>query len=71
MKVRKTRAEIINEAKRIRAECQQIFTDCEHWNSNVRKPHEAQIDPDPDGQLKRTIQAVDKMLEGEIRVCNP
>lgn len=42
------RGEIIRKAKRIRAECIQILNDAEYWNSNVRKPYERLIDPDPD-----------------------
>lgn len=67
----KTRLQIVNEAKRIRAECLQIFTDAEHWNTSVRKHHEKIIDPDPDGFLKRTIERIDSMLANEIRICEP
>lgn len=65
----KTRQEIIDEAKRIRAECQQILLDGEHWN-NIH-PNEEPIDADPEGQLKRTIAGIDAMLENEIRICEP
>ncbi len=67
----KTRLEIINEAKRIRQECLQIIWDAEHWNTSVRKAHEEPIDPDPDGQLRRTIDGIDAMLAKEIRICKP
>lgn len=67
----KTRLQIVNEAKRIRAECVQIFNDAEYWNNTVRKPGMAPIDPDPDGQLARTIRGIDAMLENEIRICEP
>lgn len=67
----KTRLQIINEAKRIRAEYQQIICDTEYWNTQVRKEHEPPIDPDPDGELKRTIERIDLMLANEIRICEP
>lgn len=67
----KTRQEIIDEAKRIRAECLDIIATAEYWNTNVRKPHEAVIDPDPDGFLARTIASIDKGLENEIRISEP
>lgn len=67
----KTRFQIIAKAKHIRAECLQILTDADYWNTHVRKECEAQIDPDPDGQLKRTIESIDVMLANEIRISEP
>lgn len=67
----KTRLEIINETKRIRRECQQILTDADHWNTNVRKGDEKPIDPDPNGELKRIIAACDACLASEIRISEP
>jgi hypothetical protein len=60
-----TREQIIERAKTIRAEAQQIITDCEHWNAQVRKPHESVINPDPDGQLAKIIAGIDRGLSRE------
>jgi len=67
----KTRFQIIDGAKRLRAECIQIVADAEHWNKFVRKSGEPRIDPDPNGELARTVKAVDRMLANEIRICEP
>lgn len=61
----KTRNQIIEEAWRIRQECEQILLDVAHWNNNVRKVHEEHIDADPDGQLVATINAIDAALVKE------
>jgi hypothetical protein len=60
-----SRESILALAKRTRMEIQQIFTDVEHWNDSVRKPDEAEIDPDPDGQLAKALKSIDAMLEKE------
>ncbi len=62
----KQRHEIINEALRIRAEMQQIFNDCEHWNAHVRQPSVVPINPDPDGQMGRFIRSIDAGLQKEL-----
>lgn len=33
-------------------EIEQIFLDADHWNRCVRKDDEAEIDHDPDGELR-------------------
>ena len=53
---------IIARAKRLKAEIEQIFTDAAWWNDNGRHPHEDQIDPDPDGLLRRLVDGIDRML---------
>jgi hypothetical protein len=65
----KGRDEIIAEVRRQRAEIAQYFTDVEHWNTHCRKPHEAVIDPDPDGQMKKIAEALDKCLANEERIA--
>jgi hypothetical protein len=50
----------VERAEEILAEINQIFLDADHWNCCVRKPGEANIDPDPDGALlsaKRNLEA--------------
>ena len=61
----KTRQEIIDEAKRLRAEISQVFLDVGYWNTHVRTPDEAEIHPDPDGTLARLAASIDAMLERE------
>lgn len=56
-------ADVVTRAIRLRSEMRQIFTDVAHWNEHVREPHEAPIDPDPDGELTELIAAIDKLLE--------
>lgn len=66
----KSREQIVAEARRCRSEIEQIFADAEHWNERVRKPHEAPIDPDPDGKLAQIKRSLDTMLaeeEGRLR----
>jgi len=42
---------MIDEAKRVQKEINQIFIDVAHWNRAVRKPDELPIDADPDGEM--------------------
>lgn len=49
----------------MRADIAQVFADAEHWNS-VHVPWKGKpIDPDPDGQLMRIAEAIDRMLQSE------
>lgn len=59
------RDRLIHRSIKLRAEIEQIFTDCASWNDNARKPHEEPIDPDPDGQLRRIADALDRTLASE------
>ena len=61
----KVRASLINKARRLRAEIEQIFSDTGYWNANVRKPHEAPIDPDPDGTMRKLADRLDRMLSSD------
>lgn len=52
-------------AREIRLSILQIFADAEHWNRfNVPWKGPA-IDPDPNGQLKRMVDVIDRMLAAE------
>lgn len=62
----KQRHEIINEALRIRTEITQIFNDCEHWNTAVRKPSVVPINADPNGQMERYRSSIEAMLQKEL-----
>jgi len=62
MKIVKTRTQIIREAKRIYEEIIQIFNDAEHWNTNVRKPDEQMIDPDPGRTLIKMKKGLREFL---------
>lgn len=56
------RERLIRRTIRLRADIEQIFTDCASWNDNARKPHETPIDPDPDGKLRRVADGLDRTL---------
>lgn len=56
--------ELIERAKIIREEIRQIFTDAASWNENYRTPEERPIDPDPDGEMRRALEYVNKYLDG-------
>jgi hypothetical protein len=53
---------IIANARTLRANVEQILTDCAWWNENARRPTEAPIDPDPDGELHRMRDRLDVWL---------
>ena len=65
----KTRNEIVANARRMRTEIRQIFTDCEYWNDNARKIDEEKINPDPDGKLTLMAKALDEMLAREAEIA--
>lgn len=67
MNAEKERQRIVNEARRIKAEIEQIFIDVAHWNEHVRTPFEEPIDPDPDGLLGHNLAAINKTLTNENR----
>lgn len=60
---------IIDRARRLRHDIEQIFTDCASWNDNSvsRRNGAASIDPDPDGQLRRMADGLDRMLAAEAK----
>lgn len=60
-----SRAAIVARARKLRGEIAQTFADAEHWN-RVNVPWKGPaIDPDPDGQLKRIVDGIDRMLAME------
>jgi hypothetical protein len=61
------RQRLIDRHIALRLEIQGIFNDCAHWNEHVRQPHEAPIDPDPDGQLRKVADDIDAMLKREVQ----
>jgi len=62
-----SRREMIQKARQMRVEIEQLFLDTDHWNRNVRKASESEIDPDPDGRLKKLGASIDAMLAAENR----
>ena len=61
------RSSIIARAVAMRAEIQQLFDDAAHWN-RVHAPWKGKpIDPDPDGQLRRIADGIDRMLAREAK----
>lgn len=62
------RADIMARARKLRAEIAQTFAEAAHWNS-INVPHKGQaIDPDPDGELRRIADIIDKMLETQAKL---
>jgi hypothetical protein len=59
---RQERARIIANARQTRQEIEEIFVDCDHWNTHVRKPNEMPIDCDPDGELRRLADGLDTFI---------
>jgi hypothetical protein len=62
----KTREHLSAERQRIIGEIEQIFIDAEYWNTHVRKPDEAPIDPDPDGQMTAILKALKSAQEYDL-----
>ena len=63
-----SRAAIISRARQIRCEIEQIFTDAAHWNRIHVTWKDKPIDPDPDCQLRRIGEGIDRMLAAEEQV---
>jgi hypothetical protein len=59
------RADLVERTRALLDECRQCFRDAEHWNANVRKPHEAPLNPDPHGELAKIIEACETCLKKE------
>lgn len=65
-----SRAAIVARARELRGRIAQTFADAEHWN-RVNVPWKGPaIDPDPDGQLKRIADSLDRMLAKEDAAAN-
>ena len=56
------RTALIERCRKMRAEIHQIFIDTNHWNAT--HPNE-QIDADPDGELSRLADGLDRTLAKE------
>jgi hypothetical protein len=67
----KTREQIVRQARKSLAEINQLFTDCAHWNENVRKAHEDRIDPDPGGAIAKHKAELEVLIANEIRISEP
>jgi hypothetical protein len=61
------RAKLIARVVELRHEVAQIFVDTAFWNDNVRKPHEALIDPDPDGLLRLLLGKLDAQIKAWVQ----
>ncbi len=59
------RAALIARAVAQRAEIQQFFDDVARWNQRNVPWKGKPIDPDPDGQLQRLADSIDRMLANE------
>ena len=54
------RAMLVNAARRIRANIEQVFSTAAHWNRS--HPEEQPIDVDPDGEMRRITDEIDTFL---------
>lgn len=59
------RRQLIERARRILKDIEQIFLDADYWNNHVRTPFEEPIDPDPGGELARYAAGLERMLAAE------
>ncbi len=59
------RAALMANARRMRAEIEQMFIDAAHWNRSVRKPDEDPVDPDPYGEMRALAAALDEHLTND------
>lgn len=65
---------MLENAKIIQRDIEQIFIDCESWNNNsvARKNGAAPVEADPDGQLSRQLGAISRHIaELETRLALP
>lgn len=54
MKIKhKSREDLLKENLRLMQGIEQLFTDADSWNKNVRKSGEEKINPDPRGEMAR------------------
>ncbi len=61
------RAALVEKVRAARQEIAQIFIDIATWNRCVRKPDEALVDPDPDGDLQRLATFYDRILKNDTQ----
>lgn len=61
------RAELVEKVLSARQEIEQIFIDVAHWNDTVRKPNEAPVDPDPNGDLRDLANFYDRILKNDVQ----
>lgn len=64
------RAEMIARVRKLRGEIADHFGTIAHWNDRVRAADEEPIDPDPDGQLQRIADGLDRTLAAEVARAN-
>ncbi len=62
-----SRARLVENMRAARQDIAQMFIDVDHWNRCVRKPGEAEIDPDPNGDLKAIAAYYDRVLKNEVQ----
>jgi hypothetical protein len=61
------RIAFIERAIHLRSEIKQIFLDADHWNRSVRNPNEELINPDPQGDLKDILVALERFIGPETQ----
>ncbi len=61
------RARLVEKVRHARQDIAQMFLDYEHWNTQVRQPHEPPVDPDPDGDLRLLAAFYDRLLANDVQ----
>ena len=64
-----SREQIILQAREIRSNIAQMFSDAQHWN-DVNAPWKGPpIEPDQDGKLRRIADCIDRVLKTEAEAA--
>jgi len=53
---------ILDRAAKLRAEIEKLFADIVAWNDHRLKDWQSEIDPDPDGNLKRIADSLERLV---------
>ena len=56
------RKRILGRFRRLRRNIELDMNTAAYWNEHVRKPDEEPIDPDPFGEMRRMMAAIDELL---------
>jgi hypothetical protein len=66
-KVATERRRLVDKTNEQLREIQLYFNSVNYWNNSIRKPNEAIIDGDPDGQMKKIADALAECLRRESK----
>lgn len=60
------RVELIQRAIRLRQDIELDINTVRYWNEHVRRPGEAEIDPDPHGEYAEMLRYLTKLIDGAV-----